>query len=774
MMKKVTVIGAGLMGAGIAAHLANAGTEVLLLDIPSKDNGKKNHLSESAIKKLIKTKPSPLTLNSNVKLIKAGNIDDDLHLINESEWVIEAIIEDIDIKKDLYKKIQNVMKDDLIISSNTSTIPLEKLVENSSKRFKSNFFITHFFNPPRYLRLLEIVSSKESITEFKEKLNKFCDVFLGKTVIHCNDTPGFIGNRIGIFWMIVAANKAIEHGLTVEEADQIISNVFGAPKTGVFGLLDVVGLDLMPHVLSSMLTNIKKGDEYHNFSKTPEIIKYMLENNLIGRKGVGGFYRLDLINGKRVKKSINLVSKQYSISLKSKIESLALGKKDIRLFLDHDDKYANYAWSVLSETLLYTLNYAKEISNDLISIDNAMRNGFGLKFGPFELIDKLGKSWLTEKLSFDNKKIPEILQDLEGEKFYIIKDNEINYYNYFTKGFEILNRPKGVIILSDYKKTNTPIKRISSASLWDLGDGITVFEIHSRGNSIDMNTMKFLDQSIDIVSNSYSAMIIYNEGRLFSAGANVGEALFLGNIGLESELVNNIVENGQKVYQKLKYSKFPVVAAPSSMALGGGCELILHCDYIQAHIESYIGLTEAALGICPAWGGCKELLYRLSNSNYLPKGPMPSVMNAFETIGMAKTSSSAHEAKKLGFLRDTDGITMNRDRLLFDAKLAAIELIKNYHPPEKPTFNLPGKTGFSAMTIGLESMKSSGQISDHEKFIGLQIANVLSGEDADVLDEVNEEYILKLESKAIQTLFKQPKSRERIETLLETGKVIRN
>tara|TARA_B100000131_G_scaffold319818_1_gene366478 strand:- start:975 stop:3299 length:2325 start_codon:yes stop_codon:yes gene_type:complete len=774
MIKKATVIGAGLMGAGIAAHLANAGTEVLLLDIPFQDKERKNHLSESAIKKLIKTKPSPLTLNSNISLIKTGNIDDDLHLINDSEWVIEAIIEDIKVKKDLYKKIQNVMKDDLIISSNTSTIPLERLVENSNQRFKSNFFITHFFNPPRYLRLLEIVSSKDSIPEYKEKLSEFCDVSLGKSVIHCNDTPGFIGNRIGVFWMIVAANKAIQHGLTVEEADQIITNVFGAPKTGVFGLLDVVGLDLMPHVLSSMIENIEKEDEYHKLSKIPDIVKYMLDNNLIGRKGIGGFYKLENVEGKRVKMSIDLKTKEYSLSVKSKIDSLALGKKDLRLFLDHDDKFANYAWSVLSETLLYTLNHAMEISNDLISIDDAMRNGFGLKFGPFELIDKLGKSWLTEKLSSENRNIPEILKNLEGEKFYIIKENKINYLNYFSKEFEILKRPDGVIMLSDYKKTNTPIKKIPSASLWDLGDGITVFELHSRGNSIDINTMKFLDQAIDIVSSSFSAMIIYNEGSLFSAGANVGEALFLGNIGLESELVENIIENGQKVYQKLKYSKFPVVAAPSSMALGGGCELLLHCDYIQAHIESYIGLTEAALGICPGWGGCKELLYRLSNSNNLPKGPMPAVMKAFETIGMAKTSTSALEAKKLGFLKETDGITMNRDRLLFDAKSVAMNLIENYEPPEKPKFNLPGKTGLSAMTIGLESMKNSGQISDHDKFIGMQIANVLSGENVDLIEEVDEEYILNLESKAIQTLFREPKSQERIETLLETGKVIRN
>ena len=307
-----------------------------------------------------------------------------------------------------------------------------------------------------------------------------------------------------------------------------------------------------------------------------------------------------------------------------------------------------------------------------------------------------------------------------------------------------------------------------------MGDGVTVFEIHSRGNSIDMNTMQFLDKSIDTVSNSYKAMVIYNEGSMFSAGANVGEALFLGNIGLETELVDKIVEYGQKVYQKLKYSNFPVISAPSGMALGGGCEILLHSNFVQAHVESYIGLTEAALGICPAWGGCKELLSRFEHNKNMPNGPMPAIMKAFQTIGLAKTSTSAPEACEIGFLRSEDGITMNKDRLLHDAKLAAIYLIKNYVKPEKLSYRLPGRTAFAALELGLKGMIDNGQISEHDKFIGQQIATILSGGDTDMLNEVDEDHILKLESNSIQTLFKQPKSQERIEKLLETGKIIRN
>ena len=774
MIKNVTVIGAGLMGAGIAAHLTNAGTSVTLLDIPDDKSQNRNNLADQAVSKLIKIKPAAFTLSKNAKLIKTGNIDDHLHLINKSDWVIEVIIEDLKIKKNLYEKIEKIMKDNLIISSNTSTIPLSKLTEGRDKKFKSNFFITHFFNPPRYLRLLEIVGSNNSNPKFKKDLTEFCDHKLGKSVIDCKDTPGFIGNRIGVFWMMVAAEKAIKMGLTVEEADVVISSVFGAPKTGIFGLLDLVGLDLMPHVMSSMTENLDKNDEYHLYSKPPEIFDYMLENKLIGRKGIGGFYKLENVNGKKVKKSINLITREFSESKKPSIQSTKLAKKNLNNFLEIKDKYSKYALSVFLEFILYTLNHAEEIANDLLSIDNAMKNGFGLASGPFELMDKLGKTWIKEKFLESNLELPKILNNLPEEKFYKVEDKKLKYFDFISNKFVNLDRPNGIILLSDIKKIREPIQKISTASLWDLGDGVTVFEIHSRGNSIDMNTMQFLDKSIDVVSNSYKAMVIYNEGLMFSAGANVGEALFLGNIGLETELVDKIVEYGQKVYQKLKYSNFPVISAPSGMALGGGCELLLHSNFVQAHVESYIGLTEAALGICPAWGGCKELLSRFEQNENIPNGPMPAIMKAFQTIGLAKTSTSAPEAREIGFLRSEDGITMNRDRLLHDAKLAAINLTENYVKPEKLSYRLPGRTAFAALELGLKGMIDNGQISEHDKFIGQQIATILSGGETDMLNEVDEEHILKLESNSIQTLFKQPKSQERIEKLLETGKIIRN
>ena len=769
MFNNITVIGSGLMGSAIAAHLANAGCKVNLLDIADKKHENKNHLADLALNKLTKIKPSPLTLKSNLKLIKIGNIDENLDVINESEWVIEVIIENLEIKKNLYKKIDEIMQDDLIVSSNTSTIPIKLLSEGLSKKFKKNFLITHFFNPPRYLKLLEIVKSDDTDNGIVKKINDFCDINLGKTVIETKDTPGFIGNRIGIFWIERAAVEAIKSGLTVEEADSTIMNTFKVPMTGVFGLIDVVGLDLIPPVVKSLLLNIPKSDYYHSVHKTPEIFQFMLENKMIGRKGDGGFYKLININNKKIKHSLDLSTREYQICSKPKIIN-----KNLKKFLDKDDKFSKYAWNVLSEVLYYVLTIAEEISLDINSIDEAMKNGFGWQLGPFEIIDKIGVSFLIEKLKDSKKTIPSILNDIGENKFYQLESNQIKYFDFVSKKYATLNRLKGVLLLSDIKKTNKPLKKISTASLWDIGDQITVFEIHSKSNTLDMATMEFLNQCIDIVTSSFKAMIIYNEGEFFSAGANLGEALFLGNIGLDKEVEKNILLKGQEVYSKLKYSKFPVIAAPFNLALGGGCEIILHSNYVQAHIESYIGLTEAALGILPAWGGCKELLSRFSSNKKIPKGPMPAIIKTFELIGMAKVSTSAHEAKKIGLLKETDGITMNRNRLLFDAKMKAIEMSKNYKIPEKNIYCLPGRTALSAIKLSLENMKSNGAISQYDKFIGEKIAYVLSGGDTDITKELLEENILKLEKDAIYNLMKENLTIERLEHILETGKYLRN
>ena len=774
MFKKVTVIGAGLMGSAIAAHFTNAGCEVALLDIVNTKEKNKNFYADNSINKLLKLKPSPLTLNSNIKLIKSGNLEDNLIEINSSDWVIEAIIEDVDIKKDLYKKIDKIMDKNLVISSNTSTIPIKLLTEGLSQKFKNNFLITHFFNPPRYLRLLEIVRSKDLKIEILNNVKKFCDFNLGKTVIETKDTAGFIGNRIGIFWIERAAIEAMKLNLTVEEADATIMNIFKVPKTGVFGLIDVVGLDLIPTVVKSLLNNIPKNDYYHSVHQAPEIFQYMISHNMIGRKGDGGFYKLISNKKTRLKHSLNLKTKKYSISNKYKIENIKLLKKDIHSFLNLNDKISNYALNVLTDTLYYVLEIAEEISLNIFSIDEAMKKGFGWHDGPFEIIDKIGSEFLIKHYNSLNKKIPKLLNDIGDKKFYILDLNNLKYFDFISKKYNILSRPHGIIHLSDVKKVSKPISKINNASLWDIGDKITVFEIHSKSNSIDMKTMEFLNQSIDIVSSSYKAMIIYNEGELFSAGANLGEALFLGNLGLKSEVDTKILKKGQEVYSKLKYSDFPVISAPFNLAVGGGCEILLHSNHVQAHIESYVGLTEAALGILPAWGGCKELLSRFLSDNNLPNGPMPSIIKTFELIGMAKVSTSAPEAKKLGYLKLSDGITMNRDRLLYDAKIKAIELSNNFIPPKKSTYRLPGETAILALKLAINTMRSSGQISAHDQYIGEKIAFVLSGGLTNITNELSEDDVLKLEKNAIYELIQNNLTLERLEYILETGKYLRN
>ena len=774
MFQNITVIGSGLMGSAIAAHFSNIGCNVTVLDIVDKNQKNKNYVADQAIKKLLKIKPSPLTLNSNIKLIKSGNLEDDLEKINNSEWVIEAVVENINIKRELYKKIDNIMKNELIISSNTSTIPIKLLTEGLSDKFKSNFLITHFFNPPRYLKLLEIVRSNELDEEILNKIRIFCDTNLGKSVIETKDTPGFIGNRIGIFWIERAAVEAINYKLTVEETDAIIMNVFKAPKTGVFGLIDVVGLDLLPSVVSSLLNNLPKHDYYHTVHQIPAIFNFMLENKMIGRKGEGGFYKLINKNNKKIKYSLNLITREYSISIKTKIENLKVIKKDLKSYLTLQDNFSKFALHILSDVLYYVLEIAEKISLDIISIDEAMKKGFGWSLGPFEIIDQLGPSFLKEHFLNTNKNIPTLLDDIGGKKFYKIESNNIKYFDFITKEYNILKRSEGVLLLSDIKKTNKPITKISTASLWDIGDQVTVFEIHSKSNTIDMATMEFLNQAIDIVDSSYKSMIIYNEGEFFSAGANLGEALFLGNIGLESEVNKKILKKGQEVYSKLKYSNFPVISAPFNLALGGGCEILLHSNHVQAHLESYIGLTEAALGILPAWGGCKELLARFENDSKMPQGPMPPVIKTFELIGMAKVSSSAHEAQKLGFLKYSDGITINRNRLLYDAKIKAIEMANNFVAPEKHNYRLPGQTSILALKLAINNMRSNGQISDHDKYIGEKIAFVLSGGNTDTTKELTEENILNLEKNAIYELMQNDLTLERLEHILETGKYLRN
>ena len=773
-IERVAVIGAGVMGAGIAAQVANAGIPVSLLDVVPEGATVRNVIAETAIKKMLKTNPAPLMHTRNAKRITPGNIEDDLSVTADCDLIIEAVVENLEIKQDLYQRLERARKKNSIVTSNTSTIPLSHLIAELPTSFARDFAITHFFNPPRYMRLLELVAGTDTRVEVVETLRKFGDQLLGKTVVDCKDTPGFIANRIGILWMESAVRFAIEDGLTVEEADAIVGRPMGIPKTGIFGLMDLVGIDLQPHVQRSMLALLPGKDLYRDLYQPSELVDQMIAEGLTGRKGKGGFYRLNQKDGKRVKEALDLETMTYRATIKPNFESIAAGKKGLRALVEHSDRGGLFAWRVLSHTLSYAAALVPEIANSIQAVDEAMRNGYAWKWGPFEMIDQLGPAWFADQLGKSNLEIPALLSQVGDQTFYRTDDhNRLQFFG-TDSTYHNVERPDGVLLLSDIKRNTNRVDGNRSASIWDIGDGVMCLECHTKMNSLDAGVFEIIDKAIQqIPFKGFHALVIYNEGDNFSVGVNLGLALFAANIAAWSEITKT-VQQGQKIYKALKYAPFPVVAAPSGLALGGGCELLLHCDAVQAHAETYAGLVEVGVGLVPAWGGCKELLRRWSQCSEHPKGPMPAVTKVFETIGTAIVARSAQEAKAHLFINSDDGITMNRDRLLADAKERALALAENYSAPDKPEFHLPGKTGEVALTMAVDDLHRTGKATAHDVVVGKALARVLSGGDTDMTETLSEDQVLKLERKAIVDLMKTTATLARMEHMLETGKPLRN
>lgn len=745
---KVAVIGAGVMGASIAAHLSNAGVPVYLLDIVPKPDvsENRNFIAETAIQKLLKAEPAPLMHKNKARLITTGNIDDHLHWLADADWVIEAVLEQPAIKKSLYAKLEAVCHDNCLISSNTSTLPLRLLTHDMPERFKQRFMITHFFNPPRYMRLLELVAGSHTRPELVAAIKEFADIKLGKECVTCKDTAGFIANRIGIYWLQCGLLEAFNLGLSIEQADAALLS-YGIPKTGIFGLLDLVGIDLIPAILTSMKQVLPPEDAFHQVSELPPLVAKMIAEGYTGRKGKGGFYRL---NAQRVKEAINLQTGEYSVATNP----------------PQTDNSELYAWRVQSKTLNYAASLIPEISDDLVSIDIAMLEGYNWQQGPFELIDSLGISVFNDKLRADNQAIPPLLA--HNLSLYQA-DNFLD----LSGTYQPIVRPKGVLLLSDIKRKTSPIISNTSASLWDVGDGVACLEFHSKMNTLDMDSMALIQQSISKVQDQFAALVIHNEAKNFSAGANLNllvQAIQHSDWAAVAELINQ----GQQTYQALKYAPFPVIAAPSGLALGGGCEVLLHCDAIQAHAELYMGLVEVGVGLIPGWGGCKEYLRRWQAQPKLPKGPVPAVAKAFETIGLAKISASAIEAKELLFLSATDGITMNKQRLLADAKAKALTMVGNYKPPVPATYPLAGKALQVAFAMNIKTLHEQGKATDYDVNIAEKLAKVLSGGDADITTPLTEADILALELDAFVTLTQQAGTQARLEHLLKTGKTLRN
>ena len=768
-VQKVAVIGAGVMGTSIAAHITNAGVPVYLLDIVPEGANNRNAIAEGAVKKLLEADPAPFMDKNNAKLITTGNIEDNLTWLKDADWVIEAVVENPQIKQSLYLKLDAVCKADCLISSNTSTLPLALLTKDMPGSFKRRFMITHFFNPPRYMRLLELISAADTNPALVAAVTEFADIKLGKNCITAKDTPGFIGNRIGIYWLLCGLLDAIDHDITVEQADASMQP-FGIPKTGIFGLLDLVGLDLIPPILKGMNLALPPQDAFHSVNCLPEILQTLIAGGYTGRKGKGGFYRLSKTDGKRIKESVNLKSGEFAPSTKADLGDLQEAQKTgLKALLSHPHPVANYTWRVVSNTLSYAASLVPEISDDITGIDAAMRDGYNWKFGPFELLDQIGLPWFVEKLKSENRPVPALL--LNKERMYSTDSGRIEYAD-ISGTYKPVNRAEGVLRLSDIRQQSEPILHNSSASLWDIGDGVTCLEFHSKMNTLDMDIMALINQSIDKIRTEFNALVIHNDTENFSAGANLG--LLMKAIHDKNwNAVADLIKQGQHTYQNLKYAPFPVVAAPSGLALGGGCEILLHCDAVQAHAELYMGLVEVGVGLIPGWGGCKEYLRRCLAIKR-PGGPIPPVVKAFQTIGVASVSKSAVNAKELLYLSTSDGITMNKTRLLADAKAKALALSENYHPPTPAIYPLPGLTGKVLLSMGIQAFRLLGKATEYDVVVGDHLAHVLTGGDCDFLAPLTEDVILKLELEAFVELVKQPGTLARLEHMLKTGKPLRN
>jgi 3-hydroxyacyl-CoA dehydrogenase len=800
-IKKVAVIGSGVMGSGIAAQVANAGLPVVLLDIVPKDAKDRSMLAKGAIEKMLKADPAPFMRKSNAKLITPGNLEDDLDQLNDVDWIIEVVLEDLKVKHATYEKLNKVRKKGSIITSNTSTIPLHKLVEGIGKDFEKDFMITHFFNPPRYMRLLELVVGKNTRKDAVETIREICDVKLGKGVVQCNDTPGFIANRLGVFWLTVAVNEAVNQKISIEAADAIMSKPVGIPKTGIFGLIDLVGIDLMPKLSASLLSTLEKDDPYRKIFIDHPFVHGMIKEGYTGRKGKGGFYRLNpdpAVKKEKQALKINAASfseSQYVKSDKPKLASMDAGKQGLKAVLTHDDIGGKYAWKVLSQTLAYAAFLVPEVADTIVEVDDGMKLGYNWKSGPFEMVDALGPAWLAGKLKEDGIEVPALLKKVGDGTFYRIENGKRQFFGTDGKYHDVV-RPDGVLLLSDIKLSAKPVLKNGSAKVWDVGDGVLCFEKTSKMNTFDEQIFDLLEETIKLIGDGkkqYKALVVYNEASNFSAGANLGVAAFMINIAMWPQ-VEEFVARGQRVFMGLKFAPFPVVSAPSGLALGGGCEILLASDAVQPHAETYTGLVEVGVGIIPGWGGCKEMVLRFrereraqfqknlgkvgkKNLWFSPDvTPMGAARKAFETIGTAQVAKSAFEAVDLGYLRESDTVTMNRDRLLYDAKQRALGLAKDYKPPVKADdIRLPGAGGKMALDLAVGDLKKSGKATPYDVVVSDALANVLTGgKKGDWTVKLTEDDLLKLELSEFMKLLHNDGTLARIEYMLDNGKPLRN
>ncbi|MBG9444340.1 3-hydroxyacyl-CoA dehydrogenase NAD-binding domain-containing protein [Cytobacillus firmus] len=790
-IKKAAVLGSGVMGSGIAAHLANIGIPTLLLDIAPREltdaekakgltlenKEVRNRISEGNRQKLLKQKPAPLTSKKNIALIEAGNFEDDMERLKDVDWIIEVVVENLSIKKQVFEKVDQHRKPGSIVSSNTSGISVEAMSEGLSEDFQKHFLGTHFFNPPRYLKLLEVIPTKNTSSEVLSFMKQFGEDVLGKGVVEAKDTPNFIANRIGTYGLLVTVQEMLKGGYSVGEVDSITGPLIGRPKSATFRTLDVVGLDTFIHVANNVYDQVD-GKEKEVF-EVPDFMKVMQEKGWLGSKTGQGFF---LKKGKEILE-LNPETLEYGPRQKLKTASTELAKQEkgtagkLKALVYSDDRSGQLLWNILSPALLYSAQLHGEIADDVTAIDRAMKWGFGWELGPFETWDAIGVEKSVRKMEEAGEEVPAWVKEMLEKginSFY--KEEEGQKYFYHNGEYRLIEENPKVINLKQLKKQKGVIKKNTGASLVDIGDGVALLEFHSQSNAIGLDIIQMINFAVDEVEKNYKGLVIGNQGKNFCVGANLGMILMEAQDDNIYEL-DMVVRHFQNAMMKIKYSAKPVVAAPFGMTLGGGAEVCLPAAHIQASSETYMGLVEVGVGLIPGGSGNKELY--LKHLENMPNGvefDLQKVANkVFESIAMAKVSTSGEEARDNNFLNLADGISVNGDHLLYDAKQAVLALYeKGYKPPVRKKVPVVGETGYATLLLGAQAMLYSGYISEHDLKIAKKLAYVIAGGKVPYGTEVDEQYLLDLEREAFLSLVAEPKSQQRMQHMLLKGKPLRN
>lgn len=781
--QKICVIGAGVMGSAIAAHFANARVPCLLLDIVPKTGTDRNELARNGIKNALQIKPAAFMAPENAALIEVGNLEDDLGKISGCDWVIEVVLEKMSVKQALFEKIEKVMAPHTVVSSNTSGLSIHEMLTGRSASFKENFLVTHFFNPVRYMHLLEIVAGQETKPAILERIAYFCEQRLGKGIVYGKDTPNFVANRIGVFGMMEVMRLMQVGQYTIEEVDAIFGEAMGRPKSAIFRTADVVGIDTFVHVAQNCFDSLKNDERLEVFA-VPSFMKEMVAKGWTGQKTKQGFYKK--VDGEI--QSLDLANMSYRPKQKVRFESIGAIRNlervedKVRHLVSATDRAGKLAWDVTASTCLYAANRMFEIADDILQIDRAIRWGFNFKLGPFETWDAIGVKDSCERMQKEGLTVPawvlEMLQHGETSFYQINDQGSQTCWDPKTKSRKTIESSAQTMSF-DILRSNKErvVKDGFAATLFDLGDGVLGCEFHTKMNAIDGDVIGSIHEALDLCENGqFDALVLANEGPNFSVGANI-LLLYMAAQQGQWSAINEMVSAFQKTSQRLFYSPIPTVAAPFQMTLGGGAELSMWCNHIQAHAELYMGLVEVGVGLIPGGGGniammAHNLQGAVDEANFLSE---PFIRRAFECVAMAKVSTSAQEAKNLLYLTPSDGITMNRRHQLFAAKSSALGLFRSgFQPPAPRTYRLLGKSGYATIEMIVRSMHEGHYISDHDALIGMKVAHVMTGGDCSSRQPVSEQYLLDLEREAFLSLCGEEKTQARIAYMLEHSKPLRN